>query len=37
MADHNLLLQDGDVLHLVMTEQDAATVMRTIDKGPEEH
>ncbi len=36
MADHNLVLQDGDVLHLVMTEKDASAVMGAIDHGPEE-
>ena len=37
MADHNLVLQDGDVLHLVMTEEGAHDVMGAIAKGPEEH
>jgi len=37
MASPNLVLQDGDMLHLVMTEADAEAVMQAVDKGPEEH
>ena len=37
MANHSLVLQDGDVAHLVMTEKDASHVMAAMDKGPEEH
>ena len=37
MAGPDLVLQDGDMLHLVMPEADAAAVTAAIDKGPEEH
>ncbi|MGI8701138.1 MAG: potassium channel family protein [Nocardioidaceae bacterium] len=37
MADSDLVLQDSDVMHLVMPEKEAATVMTAIDHGPEEH
>jgi trk system potassium uptake protein TrkA len=37
MAPPNLALQDGDVVHLVMPEKDAARIMAAVDKGPEEH
>ena len=36
MAGPNLVLQDGDLLHLVVTEKDAEAVMAAVDKGPEE-
>ncbi|MEJ7629870.1 MAG: TrkA family potassium uptake protein [Nocardioidaceae bacterium] len=36
MAGPGLVLQDSDLLHLVMTEQDAETVMAAVAKGPEE-
>ncbi len=37
MADSDLVLQDGDLMHLVMTEKNAPTVMAAIERGPEEH
>ena len=36
MAWPNLVLQDGDLLHLVMTEKHAEAVKAAVDKGPEE-
>jgi trk system potassium uptake protein len=36
MAGPNLVLQDGDLLHLVVTEKDAGAVKAAVDKGPEE-
>ncbi|MDQ1631887.1 MAG: trk/ktr system potassium uptake protein [Frankiaceae bacterium] len=33
---HNTALQDGDLLHLVIAESNAADVERLIDEGPEE-
>jgi trk system potassium uptake protein TrkA len=36
MAGPNVVLQDGDMLHVVMTEADAASVTAAIEKGPEE-
>jgi trk system potassium uptake protein TrkA len=36
MAAPNLVLQDGDVAHIVMSEKDAPKITASIDKGPEE-
>jgi trk/ktr system potassium uptake protein len=36
MAGPDLVLQDGDMIHLVMPETEAATVSAAIQKGPEE-
>lgn len=37
MATPGLLLQDGDVMHVVMPEKGATRVMAAIDTGPEDH
>ena len=37
MAGPALVLQDGDLLHLVMPEAGAAELSAAIEKGPEEH
>ena len=37
MAPPSLVLQDGDVMHLVVAEDTADMVMAAIDTGPEEH
>ena len=31
------VIQEGDLIHLVMREEDAAHVFKVIDNGPEEH
>ena len=31
------MIQEGDLLHLVMREEDAAKVFEVIEAGPEEH
>jgi trk system potassium uptake protein TrkA len=37
MAGSQLVLQDGDVMHLVMPEKDAPGIIAAVDAGPEEH
>ena len=37
LPNPEMVLQDGDLLHLVMTERDADTVDAAIAAGPEEH
>jgi trk system potassium uptake protein TrkA len=36
LPTHDTALQDGDLLHLVIAEQQAADVERLIAEGPEE-
>jgi trk system potassium uptake protein TrkA len=37
MANHETVLQDGDLMHLVMAERDAEKIYAAIEAGPEEH
>ena len=37
MAVSDLVVQEGDMLHLVMPESKAAEVLAAVEQGPEEH
>ena len=37
LPNRESVIQEGDLIHLVMREEDAPHVFKVIDAGPEEH
>jgi trk system potassium uptake protein TrkA len=37
LPNRESVIQEGDLIHLVMREENAAQVFKIIDAGPEEH